>query len=104
TPGAGWLKVNPAHSNNGGTITVTADATGMAPNTTQSTSINVYCGYAGPCIDKTVAVTLTVVAPAQLVVNVTNPTAISVVEGNSANTQFTMDNTGGVDGNFTIAT
>jgi uncharacterized protein (TIGR03437 family) len=104
TPGAGWLKVSPAHSLTGGTITVTADASGMTANTTQTSSIDVYCGYSGPCIDKIVSVSINVVAPPQLQVNVTNPFPISVVEGATATSQFTMDNTGGVNGNFTVTT
>ncbi len=104
TPGASWLKVSPGHSNNGGTITVTADSTGMTGGTTQVSSIDVYCAYSGPCIDKTVSVTLSVVAPAQLVINASNPTPLSVIEGSTANTTFTIDNNGGASGDFTIAT
>jgi uncharacterized protein (TIGR03437 family) len=102
--GATWLTVDRPSLDNGGTINVTADATGMAPNTMQFSSIDVRCSDNNTCIDKPVSVSLNVLAPAQLQVNVTNPFPISVAEGQTATAQFTMDNTGGVSGNFTVST
>jgi hypothetical protein len=103
TPSATWIKVSPAHSQNGGTFTVTVDSTGVQPGATLNGSIDVFCAFASPCLDQIVSVSLSVTSPAQLSVSISqNPLPLTVAQGGTTQDTFKITNTGGSIGTFTV--